>query len=44
MKKIITTGLITGVVLLVLGFGMVYLTVLAFPGLAEQYYNPVFRT
>lgn len=30
--------------MLALSFGMIYLTILVFPGVAEQYYNPVFRS
>ncbi len=30
--------------MLALSFGMLYLTILVFPGIAEQYYNPVFRS
>lgn len=44
MKKLLSSGLVAGVVLLALSFGMLYLTILVFPNLAEQYYNPIFRT
>lgn len=44
MKKIISSGLIAGIVLLVLSIGMLYAMILALPNLAEQYYNPIFRS
>ena len=42
-KKILVPGLIAGVVLLLLSFGMLYGAVYLFPNVAEQYYSPVFR-
>lgn len=44
MKKIIIPALIAGVVLLGLSFAMLYAAVYLFPGVAEEYYNPVFRS
>lgn len=43
MKKIITSGLIAGIVLLVLSVLALYLTIWFFPDLAQQYYNPAFE-
>lgn len=42
MKKIITSGLIAGVVLLILSVLALYATIWFFPGLATQYYDPAF--
>ena len=42
-KKILIPGLIAGVVLLILSFGMLYGAIYLFPDVAEQYYSPVFR-
>lgn len=42
MKKIITSGLIAGLVLLVLSILALYATIWFFPDLATQYYAPTF--
>jgi len=42
MKKIFFAGLIAGVVLLILSILGLYMTVWFFPGIAIQYFNPVF--
>lgn len=42
MKKIILSGLLAGVVLLILSIGALYATILFFPGVAAQYYDPAF--
>jgi hypothetical protein len=42
MKKIVTSGLIAGVVLLVLSILGLYATIWFFPTLAAQYYDPAF--
>lgn len=42
MKKIILPGLAAGVVLLVLSYGILYLSINFFPNLVEEYYNPIF--
>src|SRR6201996_4589858 len=44
MKKIITSGLIAGVVLLILSVLALYVTIWFFPTLAAQYYDPAFDT
>jgi hypothetical protein len=44
MKKIILSGLLTGVVLLILSILALYATIWLFPTLAAQYYNPAFDT
>jgi hypothetical protein len=44
MKKIILSGLLAGVVLLILSILALYLTIWLFPGLASQYYDPAFDT
>lgn len=42
MKKIITSGLVAGVVLLILSILGLYATIWFFPTLAAQYYDPTF--
>lgn len=42
MKKIILKGLIAGTVLLVISYVSLFLLVRLLPGLAEQYYDPMF--
>jgi len=42
MKKVILPGIIAGFVLLAISFLALFLLVRLMPGLAEQYYNPVF--
>lgn len=42
MKKIILSGLIAGVVLLILSILSLYATIYFFPTLAAQYYDPAF--
>jgi len=42
MKKVILPGIIAGFVLLGFSYVALYLLVTLLPGLAEQYYNPVF--
>ncbi len=44
MKKIILSGLLTGVVLLILSILALYATIWLFPTLAAQYYDPAFDT
>jgi hypothetical protein len=44
MKKIILSGLVAGLVLLILSVGGLYATIWFFPGLATQYYDPAFDT
>lgn len=43
MKKVFISGIVAGIVLLVLSFAALYLTILFFPGLALEYYDPAFR-
>ena len=43
MKKIIVSGLIAGVVLLIFSVAGLYLTIWFFPNLALQYYDPAFN-
>jgi hypothetical protein len=42
MKKIIISGLLAGVVLLILSILGLYVTIWFFPGLAAKYYDPAF--
>ena len=42
MKKIIVSGLVAGVVLLILSVLGLYVTIWFFPGLAGQYFDPAF--
>ena len=44
MKKIILSGLVAGVVLLILSIAGLYATIWFFPGVATQYYDPAFDT
>jgi hypothetical protein len=44
MKRIIVSGLIAGIVLLILSVTALYATIFFLPGLAMQYYNPAFDT
>src|ERR1700733_15962621 len=44
MKKIILSGLLAGVVLLILSIAGLYATIWLFPGVAAQYYDPAFDT
>ena len=43
MKKIFTSGLLAGVVLLIAGYAALYVVIMLFPGIAEEYYSPTFR-
>lgn len=42
MKKILVAGIVAGVVLLVFGYGVLFLSIKLFPNLVEEYYNPIF--
>lgn len=42
MKRFLIKGIVAGAVLLAISYAALYLMVMLFPGLAEQYYNPVF--
>ncbi len=44
MRKTILSFLIAGTVLLALSYGILYLSVLLFPKLSEEYYSPIFAT
>ncbi len=44
MKKIITSGIITGIVLLVISEIALHVTLLVFPSVAIQYFDPAFST
>jgi hypothetical protein len=44
MKKTILSGLLAGVVLLILSVLGLYATIWLFPGVAAQYYDPAFDT
>jgi hypothetical protein len=44
MKKIIVSGLVAGIVLLILSIFGLYATIWFFPKLAIQYYDPTFDT
>ncbi len=44
LKKIILSGLVAGVVLLILSIAALYLTILLLPNVAVQYYSPAFDT
>ena len=42
MKKILFSGLIAGIVLLILGVLALHITVWVFPGISMEYFNPAF--
>lgn len=42
MKKLLIKGFVAGFVLLLLSYVALYIVVTFFPGLAEEYYNPMF--
>jgi len=44
MKKIVKSGLVAGIVLLVLSVTALYLTLWLLPGLAVEYFNPAFES
>jgi hypothetical protein len=44
MKKILTAGLVAGIVLLILSVLGLYATIWLFPTLAQQYFDPAFDT
>ncbi len=43
MNKLLVKGFVAGAVLLVFSYLSLYLLVALFPGLAEQYYDPIFN-
>ncbi|MEP7127267.1 MAG: hypothetical protein ABI729_00305 [Chitinophagales bacterium] len=43
MKKVIISGLVAGIVMLVVSIAALYFTIMLFPNLALEYYNPAFR-
>jgi len=44
MKKIITAGLVAGIVLLALSFIMMVVVIQFFPSLTDEYFSPVFNS
>lgn len=43
-KKILVPGLLAGLVLLILSYGLLSLMILLLPQIAEEYFNPAFRS
>ena len=43
MKKAIPAVIVSGIILLLLSFALLYLMVAVFPKQAEEYFSPVFR-
>jgi hypothetical protein len=43
MKIFLLKGIVAGVVLLLMSYAALYLTVMFFPDVAEQYYDPIFN-
>jgi hypothetical protein len=43
MKKVLTAGITSGIVLLVLSIGLTYFSIYALPSVTEEYFSPVFR-
>lgn len=43
MKKAITATLVSGIILLLVSFGLLYFLIAVFPQTAEEYFSPVFR-
>jgi len=44
MKKVVISFIVAGLILLAFSYGILYLSVLLFPGLSQEYYSPVFAT
>lgn len=44
MKKILTSGIIAGIILLLISQVALHLTLIIFPGIAVQYFDPAFDT
>ncbi len=44
MKKILLTGLVTGVILFLVSYGALYLGIKCFPGFFVSYNNPLFNS
>lgn len=44
MKKVITSGLVAGVVLFIISYGGLYLAIQAFPQFFVEYNNPLFNS
>ena len=44
MKKAFATSFVTGIVLFIFSYAMIYLSINLFPKIAEEYYGPAFRT
>jgi hypothetical protein len=44
MKKILISGLVSAIALLILSIFALYLTILLFPGIALEYYDPAFQS
>ncbi|MCB0553658.1 MAG: hypothetical protein KDD02_08920 [Phaeodactylibacter sp.] len=42
MKKILLPGLVAGLALLALSYGVLFLVIRIVPAMAEEYYNPIF--
>jgi hypothetical protein len=42
MKKVLISGAVASIVLLILSYGILFVTIRFFPHLVEEYYNPVF--
>lgn len=44
MKKVLISGLVAGIALLLFSIAALYLTILLFPNLALEYYDPAFQS
>lgn len=44
MKKVVISVIISSIVLLLLGLGMLYASIYLFPNLTDEYFSPVFRS
>lgn len=44
MKRILLSGMVTGIILFALSYGGLYLAVIYFPGLFVEYNNPLFNS
>jgi hypothetical protein len=42
MKKILLSGVVAGFILLAISYLVLFVTIKVFPGLVEEYYNPIF--
>ncbi|MBP8240135.1 MAG: hypothetical protein KAX50_09245 [Saprospiraceae bacterium] len=42
MKRMLISGVVAGAILLILSYGVLFVTIRMFPSVVEEYYNPIF--